>query len=128
MGRLIHHAIVVTSISDTAIEAAHTEATRIYAQASPDPFSRPYLGLVTPVAKVVVNSGGSFLVAPDGSKEGWEESDHGDLLRYQLTSWLDAQRDPDDGSSSLEWCEIIVGGDIDGPTITQTPAGHRVRP
>ncbi len=34
----------------------------------------------------------SFFVAPDGSKEGWSESQNGDEAREKLTLWLDAEK------------------------------------
>ncbi|MBO0676745.1 hypothetical protein JRC04_04635 [Mycolicibacterium sp. S2-37] len=57
-----------------------------------------------------VNDYRSFLVAPDGSKEGWPDSDLGDGRRARLVEYLDAQRYSDD-STCLAWAEIQFGDD-----------------
>ena len=97
MGYIKHHAIVVTSWNDKFIEAAHAKAVE---------FCRS----VTDLTEPAVNGQRSFLVAPDGSKEGWTESDHGDATRALFMRWLDEQR-YDDGSTSLAWAEVVIGAD-----------------
>ncbi len=97
MGHIVHHAIVVTSWDEKQIEAAIGEAVKLGCRA-------------TSIAGHMVNGGGSFLVAPDGSKSGWPESDVGDAQRTAFIAWLVAQR-YEDGSSSLCWVEIEYGSD-----------------
>ena len=66
--------------------------------------------VVSAVAKSRVNGYSSILVAPDGSKEGWEDSAAGDAKRAALRAWLNSQK-YEDGSSSMEWCEVSYGSD-----------------
>jgi hypothetical protein len=49
-------------------------------------------------------------VAPDGSKEGWDNSNTGDEQRAELVAWLESQR-YDDGSTSLDYAEVQFGDD-----------------
>jgi len=109
VGYVRHHAIVVTSWSDDLIEHAHTEAVRIFGAAQDESSARTFERLVSPIVPAVTN-GGSFFVAPDGSKEGWGTSDLGDACRARLIRHLEGYR-YEDGSSSLDWAELVVGGD-----------------
>lgn len=96
MGRIRHDAIVVTGPSEqTNLARAH--AARHFAD------SEVHVTEVTPTA---VNNTASFLVAPDGSKEGWAESDAGDRLRAAFVKWLRVE-----GPSMLDWIEVNFGGD-----------------
>ncbi len=97
MGYTRHHAIIVTSFDDELLQQAHTQAVE--------------LGMsVTPIISGAVNFYSTFLVGPDGSKEGWDESDKGNEQRAEFTDWLDQQRHNDD-SSNLDWAEVQYGDD-----------------
>lgn len=97
MGYMRHHAIIVTSFDDELLEQAHAKATELGMSTS------PILGEVT-------NGYRTFLVGPDGSKEGWDESDRGDLRRAAFVGWLNQQRHEDE-SSNLDWVEVQYGDD-----------------
>lgn len=97
MGYMRHNAIVVTSWNTDAIEAAACRARNIG------------LTVIGPSSELT-NGYRSLLVCPDGSKEGWSDSDQGDERRAELRNWMNAQR-YEDGSSSLEWVEIAYGSD-----------------
>lgn len=97
MGWVTHNAIVVTSWSRDLIDAAHAEAKRLTMSVSDV--------LISPV-----NTYYTFVVGPDGSKTGWDDSDAGDTERQQFRDWLRSQA-YEDGSSSLEWCECEYGSD-----------------
>ena len=97
MGQIVHHAIIVTSCDDKAIEKAHDYAKEIGCA-------------VTDIVDSGTNSYRSFLIAPDGSKSGWLSSQDGDDRRAAFVLWTAAQRHEDD-SSPLEWCEIAYGSD-----------------
>jgi len=102
-----HHAILVTSWSEDHVTRAHAEAER--------------LGVViTPVVKSPTNGYRSFVILPDGSKEGWAESDAGDTARAAFVSWLrDHCMVIDDGRESwyVDWVEIEFPGDGPAPKI-----------
>lgn len=86
MGYMRHHAIVVTTWHDESINGAHKAATD--------------LGMiVTPITPAAINGYRSFMVCPDGSKEGWTDSDQGDANRDAFVSWLER------GGDSPPWCD-----------------------
>lgn len=89
MGYMRHNAIVVTSWNSEAIEAAACRART--------------LGLtVLGPSAALMNGYKSMMVCPDGSKEGWENSDQGEKQRAELRDWLRER-------SNLEWVEIAYG-------------------
>lgn len=97
MGYMRHHAIVVSSWDKDLIAKAHKIAVESF----------PHVSEIVPHA---MNGGGSFLVPPDGSKEGWPESLLGDDRRAAFVRWMDSQR-YDDGSTSLRWVEVMYADD-----------------
>jgi hypothetical protein len=61
----------------------------------------------------------SFLIAPDGSHEGPEESDVFDVLRGRFVEWVNAQVAVQ-GYPPVAWAEVVledeerIGGNEDG--------------
>ena len=98
MGYTRHHAIVVTSWNDELIKKASLEARKIFGTE------------VSRLLKGDVNNFMSFMIPPDGSKEGWGESDEGDSRRAKFITWLNDQA-YDDGSNALSFCEFFYGDD-----------------
>lgn len=100
MGYMRHNAIVVTGMYDHEkyLELARARASE--------------LGMaVSPIVAGWANDARSFFVAPDGSKEGWPESNHGDAARDDLVRYLESLR-YEDGSSPLAWVEAQFGDDL----------------
>lgn len=91
MGYMRHHAIVVTTWNVGRAQKAHAFAEAVGAQASP-------------VMAPVVNGYVSFFVSPDGSKEGWDDSDAGDEQRKKIVEYLRAD-------DYLKWVEVQFGDD-----------------
>ena len=96
-GYMRHHAIIVTTYNERLINDAHQKAEQIGLQ-------------VTPIVQSSTNNYHTFLVVPDGSKEGWPNSDLGDRHRSEFLIWLDEQRFKDD-STPLKWVEVQYGDD-----------------
>lgn len=92
MGYMRHHAIIVSSWSKDLLEQAHNEASSIFSW-------------VSPISPEAVNCYAAFFVPPDGSKEGWEESNAGDCRRDRFVTWLNSQR-YEDGSTPFGWVEV----------------------
>jgi hypothetical protein len=105
MGYMCHHAIIVTAgdydKADHDLRAAHAKAIELGCS-------------VTPITEKVTNGYRSFLVAADGSKEGWPESDRGDSQRAELIAFMETTR-YEDLSGPLDWVEVQYGDD-DGET------------
>lgn len=103
MGYVRHNAMVITSSDSRAIETVETEAKLIG------------LTVVGP-GESELNGYRTILIAPDGSKEGWTDSDDGDTRRDQLRKFMSSMR-YSDGSSPLEWFEAQYGSDDRGAEI-----------
>jgi hypothetical protein len=103
MGYMRHHAIVVTGWDDPhgTFDAAHAEAMRLM----PD--------LTTPISQARMNAYQSFCILPDGSKEGWDESDRGDKERGVFISWLTEHAATSDGGWWVDWA-LVQFGDEEG--------------
>lgn len=106
MGIIQHHALIVTSWDTEILSDAH----RIASAATKT---------VTPVIAGMANKYASFAVLPDGSKEGWVDSDFGDIARERIIGWLEAQA-YEDGSNRLSWAEVSFG-EVSPTFRTNTP-------
>lgn len=96
MGYIKHEAIIVTGWNEERLTAARDKAVELEL-------------VVTPFAESPVNGYKSFLIVPDGSKEGWEESDKGEVRREAWISWAS---DPEAGGSRrVDWAMVRYGGD-----------------
>jgi hypothetical protein len=97
MGTIIHDAIVVTSWKEDHAQAARDEAER--------------LGLpVTGITSSWLNGYVSFLIAPDGSKEGWADSDRGEVKRAEWKAWASQQYAK---GVYFDWVEVRYGRDME---------------
>ncbi len=77
MGVRINNVILVASAREMT-EEAHTKARKIF---------KNYRHLVGKVCHSM-NFLSSFTIHPDGSNEGWKESDEMDKLRAKFCKWL----------------------------------------
>ena len=104
MGFYRHHAIVVT-VSGYAKDDA--EKVHRFCKESP-----------LPVTEIMKNRFGdlSFMVCPDGSKEGWPGSKTGDQWRSKICDELDRQA-YDDGSSPFHY--VVVSYDEDFEAVIE---------
>ena len=94
VGYLRRHAIVVTGgdyEESKDILAAHAKATEIFPWASP-------------ICPPQVNGERSFFIPPDGSKEGWSDSDKGDERRDTFVKWLQEE-------GKVHWVEVCYAED-----------------
>lgn len=104
MGYTRHHAILVSSpFSDTY--DAHKKALAVFGGH----------GAVSPVHAAEMNNVSSFAVFPDGSKEGWLDSDQGDERRRSFIDYLKSTACAD--GSYLDWVEVSYGDDHGPPRV-----------
>lgn len=97
MGYIRHHAIIVTTFDESLVKEAHEMARQVFAS-------------VSEILQSQVNSYYSFFIPPDGSKEGWRESDLGDSQRKTFMDWCDSKA-LDDKSNSICAVEIRYSDD-----------------
>ena len=100
MGYIVNHAIVVESRHKETIQRAHEKAAQLFPR-------------VSPLILGGSNGSASFFVPPDGSKEGWPESDAGDAARDELVAFLRKQ------CEYASWAELTLGGDDREAKITR---------
>ena len=97
MGYLRRHAILITDNGcDKFIDEAHMMAKDIFKDS------------VSEILGPFVNNERSFFIAPDGSKEYWDESDAGDERRAKFLGLLENFK-YEDGSCPLVWAEVQCG-------------------
>ena len=104
MGYMKNNAIVVTSWNGQAIDEAAIKARECGLQV---------LGPST----VAINMIQTLLICPDGSKEGWDESNAFDAKRDAFIKYLKSVRH-EDGSSCLSWVSLAYSSDDRDAKIT----------
>jgi hypothetical protein len=97
MGYIKHHTIVVTSWKEDDIIDAHNKAIEIFDKRAGSG------SLISPIIEGIVNTQSSFFIAPDGSKEGWTESDQCDEARNAYLDWLES-------TNRVDFVEVMFGG------------------
>jgi hypothetical protein len=112
MGRIRHDAIILTGtprdlepVRDRALQHFQGSCVR-----------------VSEMTGTTMNATASFLVAPDGSKEGWRDSDEGDRLRDAFVKWLQVE-----GPPLIDWIEVQFGGDESHEAWVRTPTDDEFR-
>lgn len=103
MGYMSHNAIVVTCWDGDRLNALRDELVASAADYK-------MADLITPIVGPGVNGYCSFLIAPDGSKEGWGASDQGDGFRDAAVAAIERWR-YEDGSSPFDYVEVQFGND-----------------
>ena len=118
MGYMSHNAIIVTSWDEDALQEAHRKALELFESGESAGARGDSLDLghrmVTAPTGMTTNLYRSFLIAPDGSKEGWVTSEHYNemreafkahlremLLRDKFTDWVEVQFGNDDNINKI---------------------------
>lgn len=104
MGYVKHHAIIVVGHDKKDLEVARKQARKMFKN----------LCSVTKVTKERTNGCCSFMVSPDGSKEGWDTSHQGDEARKRFKNWLNGCYDK---NLYLDWVEVAFGGDFHNAVV-----------
>ena len=95
MGYIAHHAIIVTARSES-------DATKA------QDFALSLSLICSDVEPSKINGYHSFMIIPDGSKEGWQASADGDAAR---ASWCKWAREARKQHLYLDWVLVRFGGD-----------------
>ncbi len=109
MGHIINQCIVVSGFDIKRVRKAHKKAVAIFATSD----------LVALVGKIIphaINGGAAFLIAPDGSKEGWDHSERGKAARADFITYLEGTPD-----LYLNWALIELGGDDGHYQVRRSP-------
>ncbi len=118
MGYIKHHTIVVTCWSSERIREVQQKAKDIFGKSFIDnsffmkePMAK---ALVSDIIEGIANHQFSFFIAPDGSKEGWSDSNNANSARKEFLDWLDQNND------YCDYFEVRFGGDDDEYRITRS--------
>ncbi len=98
MGYIRHDAIIATSFEEDHIKTARLKARKTGLTCSEIVYSP-------------MNGYASFMIVPDGSKEGWEDSQNGDKMRKVWIRWIQKSE------LCIDWAHISFGGDAPETTI-----------
>ena len=104
MGYIVNHTIIVEGFEEKHMLEARGIACSIFAK-------HDLHGLVSGIYPHAINGTMSFMIAPDGSKEGWDVSDQGDKARDEFIAWLIGARTRKDNRRYLDWVEIVCPED-----------------
>ena len=105
MGHMRHHAIIVTSWDAALMEEAYERAAELFP-------------VVSPLLDSEINGYQTIFIPPDGSKEGWDESNAGDERRHKFLDWL-KQRNSERGGEFYKYVEVQYGDDEGHNLITR---------
>lgn len=94
MGTINHSVVIATTWDKKAVEKINE-----YMDKFPSMFM---------ISEPQINHYVTVVCGPDGSKEGWSESDKGDAIRAGFLAKLEEDT-YEDGSSSWSWVEIEYG-------------------
>ncbi len=106
MGYLRHECLVISGEDFTEVARVHVIACQFFNEVGAG-------SLVGGVIQAVMNGGGAFMVAPDGSKEGWELSDDVSAARVKL---IDELR-----HAAVDWVHLLIGGDDGKYSVLASP-------
>lgn len=98
MGTMHHNAVIATTWNEKQVDKARAWVAKL-----PDPWRQLFL-----FGMGVVNGQQTVVMIPDGSKEGWGESDKGDNYRAEFRSWI-AEQAYEDGSNPWDVIEVAFG-------------------
>lgn len=106
MGYIIHDAIIVTGFRKADVNEAYQHATN-------------ECGLdATTLHNSPMNGFWSFLIVPDGSKEGWADSDTGEIARAK---WIEWAKGCYARGVFFDWVAVRYGGDLEtGSRVTDS--------
>lgn len=110
MRNIRHHALIVTCNDRKVLETIRAKIVELYKthmEASNG------VHLVSEIKESIVNHYASFFIIPDGSKEGYDASDDGDIIREKIIAYINPLCTSE--AYHLSYGEISYGAD-DGST------------
>lgn len=105
MGTINHNCIIATTWNTDIIEEIKEWVQTIKPMDIDDTTDFKTLFTFIPT---LTNGNHTVIMAPDGSKEGWEISHVGDTLRQSFINKIESYNYPD-GSNPFDWVEIEFG-------------------
>lgn len=110
MSNIKHNSIIFLSWREEDVKEVIEEAVKVYEKHKDGSSS-----LISGLIPTITNSGLSFFIAPDGSKEGWDTSKCIDNAREELLDWLKGNSD-----NHTDYIEVRFGGDDEHESIVRS--------
>jgi len=110
MRNIRHHALIITCNDRKVLESIRSKALELYKQHME---ASSGSNLVSGIQDSIVNHYASFFIVPDGSKEGYDASDDGDVIRKKIIEFITPLCKSE--TYHLSYGEISYGAD-DGST------------
>ncbi len=107
MRNIKHHAIIITAHDLKLLQQVKVTLGEMIKQNIEASNGIRLLGEIT---ESLINNFYSLIVFPDGSKEGHETSDDGDILRKKITDYLE-QHNKTHKENLLNFIEVYFGSD-----------------
>lgn len=106
MSYMKHNAMVVTNWDENRLRVAHDKAKEIFRNIFKDDLLiKDATTCISPIVGCLANAQVSFMIAPDGSKEGWDTSDKADEARKEFQDWII------ESHNLCDYIEVRWGGD-----------------
>ena len=105
MKNIKHHTILVTSHDENSLSLIRNEIAVIFSL-----YMEAKNGhqLISPIVPSLINKFCSFFIAPDGSKEGYDASEDGNIIRKKILEFLNSLNDSD-GEHIVKFVELCYG-------------------
>ncbi|HEX8574930.1 MAG TPA: hypothetical protein VF677_01415 [Flavobacterium sp.] len=113
MKNIKHHAIVVTSADRIRLDHVRNYAIKMF---SDHMEAKNGKYLISNIIDSLINNFATFFIAPDGSKEGYDASDDGDLIRKKITDYMKSLKDKD-GKNPICFVEVSYGAEDENAEI-----------
>lgn len=113
MKNIKHHTIAITASDKVQLEALRGKVINIYKEKME---AKKGFQLVSPIIESLINNFCTFYIAPDGSKEGYDASDDGDIIRKSITTLIESYKQAD-GENPFRYVEIAYGADDNSSQI-----------
>ena len=113
MGYMCHHTLIVSG-SGAHLEEARDQAIALVRAGSAGVHPTIHVTEISPPA---VNGYQVFFVCPDGSKEGWPESDAGNRIRQEM---IEAFAQIGQDQWGIAWWEVKFGDDVGDDRIVRS--------
>ena len=107
MRNIKHHAILITAHDLKLLQEVKAAIVSMIKQNIEASNGIKLLGEIT---ESLINNFYSFIVFPDGSKEGHETSDDGDILRKKITDYLELHNKTTK-ENPVNFIEVYFGSD-----------------
>ncbi len=110
MKNIAHHCFIITCDDLAIIQIVKEEIMVLLKRHLSSSNSRQLLSTVIPS---IINGFYTIVIAPDGSKEGYDVSEESDRFRASLVHFINSL-EKEDGSNSVRFAEVMYGCDNKG--------------